>query len=143
MVQLQPILKVSDLSLSFGGIKALQAVDFAVKQGELFSIIGPNGAGKTSLLNCISGRYQPQQGSIAFKGRELIGLKPNARGGLGIGRTFQNLALFNHMTVLDNIMVGRHHLIRNNFLTGSLYWFTGARREELEHRREVEYYRFS
>lgn len=138
MVQIQPILKVSDLSLSFGGIKALQAVDFAVKQGELFSIIGPNGAGKTSLLNCISGRYQPQQGSISFKGRELIGLKPNARGGLGIGRTFQNLALFNHMTVLDNIMVGRHHLIRNNFLTGSLYWLTGARREELEHRREVE-----
>jgi branched-chain amino acid transport system ATP-binding protein len=138
MVQIQPILKVSDLSLSFGGIKALQAVDFAVKQGELFSIIGPNGAGKTSLLNCISGRYKPQHGSILFKGRELIGLKPNARGGLGIGRTFQNLALFNHMTVLDNIMVGRHHLIRNNFLTGSLYWLTGARREELEHRREVE-----
>ena len=99
MVQIQPILKVSDLSLSFGGIKALQAVDFAVKQGELFSIIGPNGAGKTSLLNCISGRYKPQHGSILFKGRELIGLKPNARGGLGIGRTFQNLALFNHMTV--------------------------------------------
>jgi branched-chain amino acid transport system ATP-binding protein len=138
MVQIQPILKISDLSLSFGGIKALQNVDFAVKQGELFSIIGPNGAGKTSLLNCISGRYQPQFGSIIFKGRELIGLKPNARCGLGIGRTFQNLALFNHMSVLDNIMVGRHHLIRNNFLTGALYWFSGARREELEHRREVE-----
>jgi branched-chain amino acid transport system ATP-binding protein len=138
MVQIQPLLKISGLCLSFGGIHALTDVSFAVRQGELFSIIGPNGAGKTSLLNCISGRYQPQKGLIEFKGREISGLRPNARGDLGIGRTFQNLALFNHMSVLDNIMVGRHHLIRNNFLTGSLYWLTGARREELAHRREVE-----
>jgi len=132
------LLQVENISLSFGGVKALQGVSFDVNAGELFSIIGPNGAGKTSMLNCISGRYQPQVGKIRFRGSEITGLKPNQRCNLGIGRTFQNLALFNHMSVLDNIMVGRHHLLKNNFLTGGLYWFTGARREELEHRRHVE-----
>jgi branched-chain amino acid transport system ATP-binding protein len=134
----QPLLKVDNIFLSFGGVHALREVSFEVNPGEIFSIIGPNGAGKTSMLNCISGRYQPQRGDISFKGESIIGLKPNDRCNLGIGRTFQNLALFNHMTVLDNIMVGRHHLLKNNFLTGSLYWFSGARKEELEHRREVE-----
>ena len=134
----QALLQIDDISLSFGGIKALQNVSFEVYPGELFSIIGPNGAGKTSMLNCISGRYQPQVGGINFRGSEITNLKPNQRCHLGIGRTFQNLALFNHMSVLDNIMVGRHHLLKNNFLTGGLYWFTGARREELEHRRHVE-----
>lgn len=134
----QPLLQVQDVSLAFGGVQALRDVSFSVRPGEIFSIIGPNGAGKTSLLNCVSGRYRPQRGEIRFKGREISRLKPNARCNLGIGRTFQNLALFNHMTVLDNIMVGRHHLLRNNVLTGGLYWLTGARREELEHRREAE-----
>jgi len=104
----------------------------------LFSIIGPNGAGKTSIVNCISGRYRPTVGKILYRGQDITRLRPNARATLGIGRTFQNLALFHHMTVLDNIMVGRHHLLRNNFITGSLYWLTGARREELAHRRKVE-----
>lgn len=131
-------LAVEDINLSFGGIKALQGIDLSVQKGEIYSIIGPNGAGKTSLLNCISGRYNPQQGRIIFEGQEITGLKPNQRCRLGLGRTFQNLALFGHMTVLDNILVGRHHLMRNNFLTGSLYWLTGARQEELEHRRHVE-----
>jgi branched-chain amino acid transport system ATP-binding protein len=134
----QPLLKVDNIFLSFGGVHALREVSFEVESGEVFSIIGPNGAGKTSMLNCISGRYQPNRGQIAFKGQNVIGLKPNDRCTLGIGRTFQNLALFNHMTVLDNIMVGRHHLLKNNFLTGPLYWFSGARNEELKHRREVE-----
>lgn len=134
----QPILQVEEIFLSFGGVHALREVSFAVQPGELFSIIGPNGAGKTSMLNCISGRYQPNKGTIHFNGQKIIGLKPNDRCNLGIGRTFQNLALFNHMTVLDNIMVGRHHLMKNNFLTGPLYWFSGARNEELRHRREVE-----
>jgi branched-chain amino acid transport system ATP-binding protein len=116
----------------------LSDVGFSVGRGELFSIIGPNGAGKTSLLNCVSGRYRPTAGTIRFEGRDITRLGPNHRAGLGIGRTFQNLALFGHMTVLDNILVGRHHLMRNNFLTGSLFWLTGARREELEHRRAVE-----
>jgi branched-chain amino acid transport system ATP-binding protein len=132
------MLDVAGVSLRFGGIKALTDVSFHVSRGELFSIIGPNGAGKTSMLNCVSGRYQPQEGRIAYKGRELVGLGPNKRADLGIGRTFQNLALFGHMSVMDNILVGRHHLLRNNFLTGALYWFTGARREELDHRAEVE-----
>ena len=132
------LLQVEDIFLSFGGVKALQGVSFNVKSGEIFSIIGPNGAGKTSMLNCVSGRYHPQVGEIHFRGEEISKLKPNQRCNLGIGRTFQNLALFNHMSVLDNIMVGRHHLLKNNFLTGGLYWLTGARSEELEHRRQVE-----
>jgi len=134
----QAILQVESVSLAFGGVQALKNVSFEIQNGEVFSIIGPNGAGKTSMLNCISGRYHPQQGEIRFRGEPITRLKPNQRCNLGIGRTFQNLALFNHMSVLDNIMVGRHHLLKNNFLTGGLYWFSGARREELEHRRQVE-----
>jgi len=126
------------VSLAFGGIRALNDVSFAVDRGELFSIIGPNGGGKTSMLNCISGRYRPTEGQILYKGEEIGGLRPNHRASLGIGRTFQNLALFGHMTVLDNIMVGRHHLLRSGFLKGALYWVGGAQREEIEHRREVE-----
>ncbi|HLT25239.1 MAG TPA: ABC transporter ATP-binding protein [Zeimonas sp.] len=133
-----PILAVRDVSLQFGGVKALMGVNFEVNPGELFSIIGPNGAGKTSMLNCISGRYTPTAGSIHFKGQDVTRMTPSQRASLGLGRTFQNLALFSHMTVLDNIMVGRHHLLKNNFLSGSLYWFGGAQREELAHRRQVE-----
>jgi branched-chain amino acid transport system ATP-binding protein len=124
--------------LRFRGVKALSDVSFAVGEGELFSIIGPNGAGKTSMVNCISGRYRPAEGALLYRGQDITQLGANARAALGIGRTFQNLALFHHMTVLDNIMVGRHHLLRNNFITGSLYWLTGARREEVAHRRKVE-----
>jgi branched-chain amino acid transport system ATP-binding protein len=129
---------VEGVSLRFGGIRALTDVSFHVQPGELFSIIGPNGAGKTSMLNCVSGRYRPSEGRIFYKGQDITGLGPNRRADLGVGRTFQNLALFGHMSVLDNIMVGRHHLLKSGFLRGALYWFGGARREELEHRREVE-----
>jgi branched-chain amino acid transport system ATP-binding protein len=131
-------LEVRGVSLRFGGVRALTEVSFGVNDGELFSIIGPNGAGKTSIVNCISGRYKPTEGQLYYRGKDITGQNPNARPRLGIGRTFQNLALFHHMSVLDNIMVGRHHLLNNNFITGSLYWLTGARREELEHRRKVE-----
>src|SRR6266702_3080008 len=131
-------LEVRGVSLRFGGVRALTDISFGVHDGELFSIIGPNGAGKTSIVNCISGRYRPTEGQLFYRGRDITALNPNARPRLGIGRTFQNLALFHHMSVLDNIMVGRHHLLKNNFITGSLYWLTGARREELEHRRKVE-----
>ena len=133
-----PILDVQDLSLSFRGVRALSHVSFQVHTAELFSIIGPNGAGKTSMLNCISGRYTPAEGRIFLRDRDITKLRPDARAALGIGRTFQNLALFSHMSVLDNIMVGRHHLMKNNFLTGALYWLSGAQREELAHRRAVE-----
>ncbi|GIU13420.1 ABC transporter ATP-binding protein [Shewanella sp. MBTL60-007] len=132
------ILKVDQISLAFGGVKALTDVSFEVETGSVFSIIGPNGAGKTSMLNCISGRYRPQQGSIHFGNKEVTNLRPNDRADLGIGRTFQNLALFGHMSVLDNIMVGRHHQMKNNWLTGPLYWASPAQKEELQHRRQVE-----
>ena len=133
-----PILEAKAISLQFGGVRALSDVSFHVQPGELFSIIGPNGAGKTSMLNCISGRYTPTAGQVLFKGRDITALTPNERATLGLGRTFQNLALFSHMTVLDNIMVGRHHLLGAGFLRGMVYWIGGAQREELAHRREVE-----
>ena len=133
-----PLLEVEAVSLRFSGILALSDVGFAVAPGELFSIIGPNGAGKTSMLNCISGRYRPSQGRIRFDGKDITALAPSARAGLGIGRTFQNIALFGHMSVLDNIMVGRHHLLTSGFVRGAVYWLGGARQEELAHRREVE-----
>ncbi len=133
-----PILEAREVSLHFGGVLALDDVSFFVRERELFSVIGPNGAGKTSLLNCISGRYKPTTGEIHFRGQALSRMTTNHRAYLGIGRTFQNLALFGHMTVLDNIMVGRHHLLKSNFLTGALYWIGGAQKEEILHRREVE-----
>jgi branched-chain amino acid transport system ATP-binding protein len=133
-----PLLQVDNVSLSFGGVMALRNMGLEVARREIFSVIGPNGAGKTSLLNIVSGRYRPQSGSIRFAGEDVTRFKPNKRCERGIGRTFQNLALYNHMTVLDNIMVGRHHQLKNNFITGPLYWFSGAQREELRHRREVE-----
>jgi branched-chain amino acid transport system ATP-binding protein len=134
----EPILEVENISIRFGGVTALQDVSFTVKRNEVFSLIGPNGAGKTSLLNCISGRYKPQQGSITFKGKPLLSRSINDRAHLGIGRTFQNLAVFSHMTVIDNIMVGLHHKLRNNFLTGMAYWIGGAQKEEAEARLKVE-----
>ena len=132
-----PLFEARRVSLRFGGVKALTDVSFAIREGELYSIIGPNGAGKTSMVNCISGRYRPTEGAILFRGRDITRTRTNARPKLGIGRTFQNLALFHHMSVLDNIMVGRHHLLKNHFLTGALYWGP-ARREELAHRARVE-----
>ncbi len=132
------LVEVENVSLRFGGVHALSDVSFHVEKGELFSIIGPNGAGKTSMVNCISGRYKPTAGDIRYRGRSLLRRSINDRARLGIGRTFQNLALFGHMSVLDNILVGRHHLMKNNFLTGMGYWFTGAQAEELAHRRKVE-----
>ncbi len=133
-----PILQADSVSLRFGGIRALTDVSFSVHHGEVFSIIGPNGAGKTSMVNCVSGRYRPTEGRILFDGQDVTRMRPSRRAALGIGRTFQNLALFGHMSVLDNIMVGRHHLLKSGFLRGMAYWFGGAQREELEHRHEVE-----
>jgi len=138
MAEPAPILEAREISLQFGGVRALSGVSFHVNFGELFSIIGPNGAGKTSMLNCISGRYRPTSGRIVHDGRDITTLTPNQRASIGLGRTFQNLALFSHMSVLDNIMIGRHHLLRNNFVNGSVYWGLGAQREEIEHRRLVE-----
>jgi branched-chain amino acid transport system ATP-binding protein len=130
-------LNVNNLSLSFGGLKALKAVSFQVGKGELLSLIGPNGAGKTTVFNCINGIYKPDGGSIRFNDQELIGMKPDRVARLGIARTFQNIELFAQMTALDNLLLGRHLHIRYGLFSGALF---GPRvmREEMEHRRRVE-----
>ena len=132
------MLELQNISVHFGGIKALNNVSFKVEKESLFSIIGPNGAGKTSLLNVISGRYKPKNGELLFKGKNITNFHPNTRPDLGIGRTFQNLALFDHMTVLENIYIGRHHLLRSNFFSGAIYWLSGAKNEEVNNRKEAE-----
>ena len=132
------MLELKNISVQFGGIKALNNVSFKVEKESLFSIIGPNGAGKTSLLNVISGRYKPKNGDLLFKGKNITNFHPNTRPDLGIGRTFQNLALFDHMTVLENIYIGRHHLLRSNFFSGAMYWLSGAKNEEVNNRKEAE-----
>jgi branched-chain amino acid transport system ATP-binding protein len=129
-----PLLVVSDVSLSFGGVNALRDVSYEVYPGELFAVIGPNGAGKTSIFNCLSAVYRPQRGSIRFDGTELTTVQPPVTAELGIARTFQNLALFNNLTVIDNLMLGRHHLLRAGPVSGAIWWGK-ARREEREHRR--------
>jgi branched-chain amino acid transport system ATP-binding protein len=135
--QAEPILQVDDVHLSFAGIRALRAVSFDVGPGELFAIIGPNGAGKTSLFNCLSGLYRPQRGSIRFLGRQLVGAKPDRIARAGIARTFQNIELFENLTVLDNLMLGRHvHVAYGT--PSALLWLGKARREESSHRRMVE-----
>lgn len=131
------ILDVENVSLQFGGVKALDQVSYHIKRGEIFSLIGPNGAGKTSMLNCISGLYKPSQGSIRYKGEELLTLKPYDRTSLGISRAFQNIALFEQMSVLDNLKLGRHSLMKSGPFSGGLY-FGKAAKEEIEHRKEIE-----
>jgi branched-chain amino acid transport system ATP-binding protein len=131
------LLSVRGLTLRFGGVTALGGVDFDVHRGELFAVIGPNGAGKTSIFNCLSAVYRPQAGRIVLDGNELIDIKPSRTADLGIGRTFQNLGLFEHLTVVDNLLLGRHHLMRTGFLSGAAWWGR-AKREELAHREAVE-----
>ena len=133
----RPLLHVTDLTLRFGGVTALSDVSFEVHADELFAVIGPNGAGKTSIFNCLSAVYRPQSGSIVLDGDQLVGARPARTAELGIGRTFQNLGLFTHLTLVDNLLLGRHHLMRTGFVAGAL-WFGRARREELDHRRRVE-----
>ncbi|HZA88334.1 MAG TPA: ABC transporter ATP-binding protein [Acidimicrobiales bacterium] len=131
------LLQVADLTLRFGGVAALADVSFHVLPDELFAIIGPNGAGKTSIFNCLSAVYRPQSGSILLDGHQLVGTRPARTAELGIGRTFQNLGLFTHLTLVDNLLLGRHHQMRTGFLAGAL-WFGRARREEIDHRAKVE-----
>src|SRR5712691_7356544 len=115
-------LLVSEVSKHFGGVRAVQGVSLSVRRGGLVSVIGPNGAGKTSLLNMISGVYQPDTGSITFEGRDITGTRPSQVAALGIARTFQNIALFSGMTVLDNIMLGRHVRMKAGVLSSFVYW---------------------
>ncbi len=130
-------LQIESVAIGFGGIKALSDVSLEVQKGAITAVIGPNGAGKSSLINCISGRYIPDSGRIRFEGNDITRMPPPRRAALRIARTFQNIALFKHMTVLDNLMTGRHVLMKSGLLACGLYW-GGARREEIRHRRAVE-----
>ena len=133
----EPVLEVKNISLSFGGVKAITDSSFSVLEHEIKAIIGPNGAGKSSLLNCINGIYQPQEGSIAFKGEVLEKITPNLIAKKGISRTFQNLALFKRMSVLDNILVGRRLHMNSNFLQVA-FQLPKARSEEKANRDKCE-----
>ena len=130
-------LAIADVSKHFGGVRAVESLSLSVRRGELISIIGPNGAGKTSLLNMISGFYRPDTGSVAFEGEDLTGFRPSQIAALGIARTFQNIALFGGMTVLDNIMLGRHVRMKAGVLSSFVYWGL-AQKEEVAHRARVE-----
>jgi branched-chain amino acid transport system ATP-binding protein len=132
-----PKLQVQDVHIDFGGLRALQGVSIDVHEGEIVAIIGPNGAGKTTLLNAISGVYHPSQGHILWDGQERTFLPPSRVATLGIARTFQNVALFRGMSVLDNIMVGRHCHMRAGVLSAGFFWGL-AQREEIRHRAAVE-----
>ena len=131
------LLEVNDLSLSFGGLTVLDAVSLRVPEGSVTAIIGPNGAGKTSLFNSVSGSYRPQAGRIVFAGAEITRLPAARRAALGMARTFQNIALFPSMTVLDNIKLGRHVHLRSGVLAGG-FQLGRARREERRLERHVE-----
>jgi branched-chain amino acid transport system ATP-binding protein len=131
------IVDVDAIKLSFKGVVAINKVSFHVTEGELFSIIGPNGAGKTSIFNCLSGVYKPQEGDIRWRGESILNLKPSRIAELGIGRTFQNIELFEHMTVLDNLMTGRHIRMRSGVIANSIF-FGKTKKEEIENRFKVE-----
>jgi branched-chain amino acid transport system ATP-binding protein len=137
MSEAAPLLEVRGVTLRFGGVTAIEDVSFDVHPGELFAVIGPNGAGKTSIFNCLNCVYRPQEGSIRFKGVEIVGRKPVAVASLGIARTFQNLGLFTNLDVIDNLMLGRHQRMTTGFLAGAL-WVGKAKREEAENRRRCE-----
>ncbi|HEY8417710.1 MAG TPA: ABC transporter ATP-binding protein [Limnochordales bacterium] len=132
-----PLLEVRRLHLRFGGIVALRDVHLTVRPGELMSVIGPNGAGKTSLFNCVTGLYRPTEGEIRFAGRDIAGLRPDRIAALGIARTFQNIELFRHMTVLDNLLLGRHLHVRSGLLSAA-FALPGWWRDEVAQRRKVE-----
>ena len=132
------MLDVKNISLSFGGVKALTDISFNVREHEIRAIIGPNGAGKSSMLNCINGVYTPQQGSITFRGKTFDHMNSREVAEMGIARTFQNLALFKGMSVIDNIMSGRNLKIRSNIFLQALR-IGPAEREEIEHREKVEH----
>ena len=132
-----PILSVERLSKSFGGLKAVSDVDLAVSRGEIVSVIGPNGAGKTTLFNLISGVLAPSSGRLVFEGRDLARVRPWRFAGLGIGRTFQNLALFKHGTVVENMLTGRHVHLRSNILDAVIH-VGRTRREEIAARERIE-----
>ena len=130
-------MSVDDVSKRFGGVTAVDGISITVPKGAIVSIIGPNGAGKTSLLNMISGFYKPDSGRIALEGRDITSLRPSAIAELGVARTFQNIALFSGLSVLDNLMLGRHVRMRSGVFASVAYWGL-AQREEIRHREACE-----
>src|SRR4030067_368720 len=128
------MLRINDLAISFGGIMALAGIDLEVEEMEILAVIGPNGSGKTTFFNCISGVYKPDRGEVLFEGKSLLGFSPDSIAHLGIARTFQNLRLFLHTTVLDNLLLGRHIKFRKNPIHAVLR----LRKEEIGHREVVE-----
>jgi len=130
-------LHIEELFLSFGGVNALSDVSMDLRNNEILALIGPNGAGKTALLNCINGFYKPQKGEIYFEGAKITGVRPDKVAALGIARTFQNIELYTGLSTEDNIMAARHVLMRQNFVSGALY-FGWAKKEEIRHRQVVE-----
>jgi branched-chain amino acid transport system ATP-binding protein len=130
-------LRIDSLSLNFGGVRALIDLSLDIRDNEILAIIGPNGAGKTALLNCINGFYKPQKGEIYYDGQRVTRMRPDKLAKLGIARAFQNIELYTGLSTQDNIMAARHVLMKQNFLSGALY-FGWAHREEIEHRQTVE-----
>ena len=131
------LLVVDEITLRFGGVTAINGVSFHVDDGELFSIIGPNGAGKTSIFNTLSQVYRPQEGDILWQNKSIMGMRPDKVAELGIARTFQNIELFANMTVVDNLLTGRHLRMKSSWLAGA-FWLGPAKKEEMENRRRVE-----
>ncbi|VAW07985.1 Branched-chain amino acid transport ATP-binding protein LivG (TC 3.A.1.4.1) [hydrothermal vent metagenome] len=131
------LLEFEHVSLSFKGVKALRDMTFTVDEGELFAVIGPNGAGKTSTFNCLNGVYKPQEGDIRWKGKSILGMRPDMVAELGVARTFQNIELFAHMTVIENIALGRHVRTNVGWFHGALWWGK-AKQEEIANRAMVE-----
>ena len=133
----ETLVEFRDVSLAFKGVKALTDVSFTVNESELFAIIGPNGAGKTSTFNCLNGVYKPQDGDILWKGESIIGQRPDKIAELGVARTFQNIELFAHMTVIENIALGRHIRTDVGWFEGAIWW-GAAKKEEIANRAFVE-----
>jgi branched-chain amino acid transport system ATP-binding protein len=131
------LLEIENVAKDFGGVRALNSVSFDVKQGEILAIIGPNGAGKTTMVNCINKVYPYNEGRIVFDGKDLTRVHPHKVAALGIGRTFQNIALFKGMTVLENLMLGRHARMKSGVLSGGIYWGL-AQKREIEDRTVIE-----
>jgi branched-chain amino acid transport system ATP-binding protein len=130
-------ISIENISLSFGGVRALTDVSLEVRDNEILAIIGPNGAGKTALLNCINGFYKPQNGEIYFDGKKITSMRPDKLARLGVARTFQNIELYTGLSTQDNIMAARHVLMKQSFVTGAIY-FGWSHREEIKHRKIVE-----
>ncbi len=138
----KPLLEIEDLSINFGGVKALDGFSFDIRCGEIHALIGPNGAGKSTVLNCICGYYHPARGEILLMGEPLIGQRTDQIARLGVARIFQRIELFRRMSVLENIMVGRHRFIRSGILSSGLFWGRGYREESLNQQKAEEVIEF-